>query len=193
MRTVPKAIMSKASLRRLLSKLTALALSTSAVGPAAAEVVRDPAGLDAPCSRDAEDGADTCDADVDFDASVPIDREHLDAHDAAAALGRSLAMALDPIGGMRRLSATHLAATWSLSDDPLRRLAIAHALEWSFPLVGDALVIDHLSRDRDPAIRAAAARAAWVRRHTGGDPGVLARLSHDPDPVVRAVAGSARS
>lgn len=182
--------MSKASLRRLLSKLTALALSTSAVGPAAAagKPNREPIGIDASDDNDACD-----DEDVDFDASVPIDREHLDAHDAAATLGRTLALALDPASGMRQLAATHLATTWSLSDDGLRRLAVAHALEWTFPLVGDALVIDHLSRDRDPAIRAAAARAAWARRHAGGDPGVLARLRHDPDPGVRAVAESARA
>lgn len=158
--------MSQVSLRSLLSKLTALALSTSAVGPATGEPVVEPAGLDAD------------------------DREHLDAHDAASALGRGLALALAEV---RPLSATYLAASWSLSVDPLRRLAIAHALEWAFPLVGDALVIDHLSRDGDPAIRAAVARAAWARRSTGGDLGVLARLSADPDPRVRAVATSARS
>ena len=56
-----------------------------------------------------------------------------------------------------------------------------------------ALVIEHLSYDGDPAIRAAAARAAWARRQAGGDLGVLARLSHDPDVQVRAVASSARS
>src|SRR5262249_21512666 len=128
--------MSKVSLRRLLSKLTAIALSTSAVGPAGAEPVIDPPGLDAD--------------DVDFDASVQIDREHLDARDAASALGRTLALALAEV---RPLSATYLAASWSLSGDPLRRLAVAHALEWTFPLVGDALVIDHLSHDSDPAIR----------------------------------------
>ena len=61
-----------------------------------------------------------------------------------------------------------------------------------FPLVGDALVIDHLSRDADPQVRAASARAAWARR-PGGDPGVLARLSADPDPEVREVATSGRS
>ena len=171
--------MSKVSLRRLLSKLTAIALSTSSIGPAAADPMRDAPGLDAPDGEDA-----------DLDASLTIDREHLDAGDAASALGRSLALAL---GELRPLSATHLAATWSLSDDPLRRLAVAHALEWAFPLVGDALVVDHLSRDPDPAVRLAAARAAWVRRATGGDLGVLARLSHDPDPAVRAVAASART
>jgi hypothetical protein len=170
--------MSKVSLRRLLSKLTALALTTSAVGPAAAEA-REMPELD---SADVED--------ADLDASVPIDREQVDAHDAASRLGHSLALAL---GELRPLVATHLAATWSLSDDALRRLAVAHALAWEFPLVGDALVIDHLSRDGDPAIRGAAARAAWARRQSGGDPGVLARLSHDPDPQVRAVASSARS
>jgi len=180
--------MSKVSLRRLLSKLTALALSTSAVAPAAGDAMRELPGLDAPDGLDAADVPDADDGDLD--AGLQIDREHLDAQDAAAALGRSLALAL---GGMRPLSATHLAATWSLSGDPLRRLAVAHALEWTFPLVGDALVIDHLSYDGDPAIRTAAARAAWSRRQTGGDPGVLARLSHDPDPQVRGVAASARS
>jgi len=177
--------MSKVSLRRLLSKLTALALSTSAVGPAVAatrEVPEDVAPREASEPLDLEDS--------DFDASLPIDREHLDPHDAARMLGRGLALAL---GDLRPLSATHLVATWSLSSDTVRRLAVAHALEWTFPLVGDALVIDHLSRDGDPEIRAAAARAAWSRRGTGGDLGVLARLAGDPDPTVRAVADSARS
>lgn len=175
MRTLEGA-MSKVSLRRLLSKLTALALSTSAVGVAAAQPAPDQSGLDI--------------EDSELDASLSIDPGPLDTQDAAAALGRSLAMALSQL---RPLSATHLAATWCLSDDALRRLAVAHALEWTFSLVGDALVIDHLSRDDDPAIRAASARAAWARRVTGGDPGVLARLSRDPDPRVRAVAASARS
>ena len=168
--------MSKVSLRRLLSKLTALALTTSATSAVGAAAV-DPVGEVA----DADD--------VDLDASLPIDREQLDTEDAASALGRSLALALAEV---QPLSATYLAASWSLSSDALRRRAVAHALEWAFPLVGDALVIDHLSRDGDPAIRAAVARAAWARRLTGGDLGVLARLSADPDPAVRAVATSAR-
>ena len=170
--------MSKVTLRRLLSRLAALALSTSAVGPAVA----------APPEAGDAAGIDVDDDDGDLDASLSIDREQLEAQDAAAALGRSLALAL---GELRPLTATHLAATWSLSDDPLRRLAVAHALEWTFPLVGDALVIDHLSRDADPQVRAASARAAWARR-PGGDPGVLARLSVDPDPEVREVATSGR-
>ncbi len=170
--------MSKVTLRRLLSRLAALALSTSSVGPAVA----------APPETGGAAGIDVDDDDGDLDASLPIDREQLEARDAAAALGRSLALAL---GELRPLTATHLAATWSLSNDPLRRLAVAHALEWTFPLVGDALVIDHLSRDADPQVRAASARAAWARR-PGGDPEVLARLSLDPDPQVREVATSGR-
>ncbi len=167
--------MSKVSLRSLLSKLTALALSTSAAAPAAANTA-----VETELSID----------DMDLDDDVPIDPEHIDAVDAAAALGRSLALAL---GRMRPLGATHIAATWSLSQDPVRRLAIAHALEWAFPLVGDAVMIDHLSRDPDPAIRIAAARAAWIRRAAGGDLEVLSRLTEDPDPEVRAVAARART
>lgn len=174
MTTLTEPLMSKVSLRRLLSRLTALALTTSSVGTAAA------------ASRD----ADVCDL---LDADLPIDREQVDAHDAGGALGRSLAMALDPSAGMAPLRATHLASTWALSDEPLRRLAVANALTWTFPLVGDDLVIDHLSHDPDPAIRAATARAAWARRATGGDPGVLARLSHDPDLAVRTIALAARA
>ena len=172
--------MSKVPLRRLLSKLTAIALSTSAVGPAAAgEPLRDESAL----------GGDDDGDDDELAADLAIDRGQLEPRDAAAALGQSLALAL---GELRPLSATYLVATWSLSDDPLRRLAVAHALAWRFRLLGAASAIDHLSRDGEPAIRAAAARAAWARRATGGDAGVLARLSADPDPQVREVATSAR-
>ncbi|MDB4955500.1 MAG: hypothetical protein JWO36_3069 [Myxococcales bacterium] len=166
--------MAKISLRRLLSKLTVLALSAS---PAAAST---DVALSSPSAFD---------DDADLDPRLTIDREHLDAHDAAAMLGRSLAHAL---AEMRPLGATHLAATWALAEDLVRRAAIANALEWAFPLVGDGIVIDHLSYDPDPAIRAATARAAWVRRATGGDHGVLARLAHDTDGEVRAIARGAR-
>ncbi len=159
------------SLRRLLSRLTALALSTSAVGPAVAKPRCDELA-------------------AIVDDETEIDREQLDTAAAAAALGRGLALAM---GELRPIAATQLAATWSLSPDPLRRHALAVALEWPFPLVGDSLVIDHLARDPDPAIRMAAARAAWIRRPTGGDSGVLARLTDDPDPQVRSIAHAARS
>lgn len=152
------------SLRRLLGKLTALALSTAAPASAHATVADD---------------------DVELDATLTLDREHLDTRDAGLTLGRGLALAIHE---MRPLSATHLAATWALSEDPVRRLALAHALEWAFPLVGDAMVLDHLSRDTDPQVRAATARAAWARRdHT-----LLGRLVDDPDPDVRAIAATAR-
>jgi len=154
------------SVKRLLSKLTALALSTAAPASAQAATVQD--------------------EDVELDASLTLDREHLDARDAGLTLGRGLALAIHE---MRPLTATHLAATWALSDDPVRRLALAHALEWAFPLVGDAVVLDHLSRDADPGVRAAVARAAWARR----DHGLLRRLVDDPDPDVRAIAVSARA
>jgi len=175
--------MSKVSLRRLLTKLAAVASLSASATPATAATAAEP-GPEA-----ADRLGNDVDDDGDLDASLTIDHEQLGARDAAQALGRSLALAL---GELRPLTATHLAATWSLSDDPLRRLAVAHALAWTFPLVGDALVIDHLSRDADPEVRAASARAAWARR-PGGDPGVLARLSVDPDPQVREVASSVRS
>jgi len=120
----------------------------------------------------------------ELDADIPIDREHLDPSDAAAMLGRQLAHTL---GDQSPLSAIHLASTWALSEDPLRRVAIAHALEWAFPLVGDDIVLDHLSHDADPKVRSAVARAAWVRRpHLGTD--IVDRLSADADVDVRAIA-----
>lgn len=167
--------MSKISLRRLLTKLTVLALSTTAATAAEARAAE-------------SEGCAECDDDLD--PTLAIDREHLDANDAALTLGRGLAQAL---GELRPIVATHLASSWALSSDPVRRLAVANAMEWQFALVGDDIVIDHLARDDDPQIRAAAARAAWARRTAGGDPGVLARLVEDPDPEVRAIAKSART
>lgn len=161
--------MSKVSLRRLLSRLTTIALSASAVGTASADT----------STIDDKQCADECVLVED----LPIDREHLDAPDAAAALGRSLALALER---MRPLSATQIASTWALSDDDVRRLAVVHALEWPVRVVGDDMILDHLSRDPDPAVRVATARAAWARRPVGLE--VLDRLRDDPDPAVRAVA-----
>ena len=161
---------SKISLRRLLSKLTVLALASS---PAATKA--DPANVQQAHSED----------DGDLDASLTIDRGETAPDEAVPVLGRTLAHAL---AELRPLDATHLAATWALSEDALRRAAIAHALEHAFPLLGDATILDHLSYDPDPVIRATVARAAWVRRPAGGDLGVLARLAADPDPAVRALA-----
>ena len=161
------------SLRRLLSKLTVLALASS---PAASTA--DPVRAQQSCQEEDE---------VDLDSDLPIDRGQLDDRDATAMLGRTLAQAL---AEMRPLNATHLATTWALSEDPLRRAAIAHALEWAFPLFADFAILEHLSYDADPTIRAAVARAASGRlRISPRDlTGVLARLSHDPDPDVRSIA-----
>lgn len=165
--------MSKVSVRRLLARLAAIAVSTTAISTASAD-----------------DGTPTTaqgnlDTDVELTSDVPIDPDFIDPPDAAAALGRSLALA---VARMRPIEATHLVTTWAMSEDPMRRLAVAHSLEWQFKLVGDAVVIDHLARDPDPAIRLEIARAAWVRRGVADVYGALARLIEDPDPDVRAVA-----
>jgi hypothetical protein len=138
------------SLRRLLSKLTVLALSASAAAAGATP--------DAPDvrSRDAR-RCDDCD---DLDDDAPIDREQVDEHDAALVLGRSLAKALSE---MRELDAIQLSTTWALSQDPMRRAGLAHALEWPFRLMPDRVILEHLSQDPDPAIREACHRAAWIR------------------------------
>ena len=164
------------SLRRLLSKLTVLALSASPLASAATV-----SKSNTPRIRIEDD--------IDLDDDSPIDREHVAKHDAAIMLGRGLATALSELPA---LDAIHLASTWALSQDPVRRTAVARSLEWTFPLVGDSIIIDHLSRDADPEIRAASARAAWIRRSAGGDPGVLERLAHDSDPEVRSIALHAR-
>jgi hypothetical protein len=178
--------MSKVSLRRLLTRLTAIALSTSVVGPASAADTNVPTS--SASSQRSTDGDD--DDDLDLTGDLVIDPDHIDPEDAAAALGRGLALA---VHRMRPISATHLVATWALSEDPVRRLAVAHSLEWTYRLVGDGTVLDHLSHDPDPAIRAEVARAAWSRLGSAsGIHGVLARLSEDPDPAVRAVAQRTR-
>lgn len=150
--------MHRISLRRLLA---VLALSGS---PGTATAARTPS--------------------AELDADVPIDRENIDPCDAASMLGRQLAHTLCE---QTPLEATHLATTWALSDDSLRRIAIAYALEFPFRLVGDDVVLDHLAHDPDPKIRGIVARAAWVRRPTLGTD-IADRLSADPDPEVRSIA-----
>lgn len=165
--------MRRIPLRRLLTKLTALALSAAPVASTAAP--------SEPLRARAEDDADLDD--------TPIDREHVERNQAVALLGRSVAMLL---AELTPLDAVHHATGWALSEDPLRRGAIARALEWTFPLLGDWVILDHLSRDPDPVTRAACARAAWIRRRTGGDAGVLDRLAQDSDLEVRSIALRAR-
>ena len=172
----PTTPMPKVSLRRLLARLAAIALSTTAVGAANADDGMPPSSQGTQGTEDAE---------VELTADVPIDPDFIDPPDAAAALGRSLALA---VARMRPIEATHLITTWAMSEDRVRRLAVAHSLEWQFKLVGDAVVIDHLARDPDPAVRLEIARAAWVRRGVADVYGALALLLEDPDPDVRAVA-----
>lgn len=86
---------------------------------------------------------------------------------------------------MEPLPATYTACTWALSPDPAQRATIAASLEWTFSLAGDDVIVDHLSRDPEPRVRAAIARAAWTRRAADD---VLTRLADDPSPEVREVA-----
>ncbi len=101
----------------------------------------------------------------------------------AAADPRALALELSQ---MTPIAATHHATTLALSTDVSRRTVIAQALEWEFPLFGDTAILEHLSRDDSPEIRAACARAARARRPVHDR--ILARLADDPDPEVRAIA-----
>jgi len=157
----------RARLRALLGRLTmaAVGVSTTAAVPGDLPSI----------SRRGDDVASADDADDATDTDVA--NRAARAHNLAVALAH-----LAPI------EATRTACEWALAPQMERRLAVAAALEWAFPLVGDDLLIDHLARDDEAVIRAAAARAAWARRAAGGDPGVLARLVSDPDPHVREVA-----
>jgi hypothetical protein len=132
------------SLRRLLSKLTCLALSAQ---PVAASASPSPGPLLA---------ASDDDDDFDLDDDLPIDREHVDPRQAAQLLGQSLTRALDEL---RPLAATELATRWALSADPLRRIAIAHALDTHPDLVGARTILEHLTADPDGTVREAASRA----------------------------------
>jgi hypothetical protein len=130
---------------------------------------------------------DDTDVDSDEDANSPLAGQpaaQVDLRRDTGSPGRDLAFTLSRAPA---LVATELAASWAISSDAARRFAIADALGWRFRLVGDDVMIDHLSRDPDPLIRRAAARAAWTRRATGGDDHVLERLADDPDLDVRCV------
>jgi hypothetical protein len=141
-------LMGSLNLRSMLSRLTAFAIyAGSAAAPAAAATA-----VEAPEEADC--------AECGLEDDTPIDRQGLDADQAAEVIGRSLAMALKEA---RPLAATQVASTWAVSADPLRRLAVAHALEWKFRLVGDDLILDHLVQDPEPSVQSAATRAAWAR------------------------------
>lgn len=139
--------MGSLNLRSMLSRLTAFAIyAGSAAAPAVAATT-----VEVPEPDCIECG---------LEDDTPIDRQGLDPEQAAEVIGRSLAMALKEA---RPLAATQVASTWAISADPLRRLAVAHALEWKFRLVGDDLILDHLAQDAEPTVQSAATRAAWAR------------------------------
>lgn len=98
---------------------------------------------------------------------------------------RGLAQRLAHLPSIESMGA---AAELALSPDHHERQQLAQALSWSFPLPGEQAVIEHLASDPSPDVRAAAARAAWVRRSSTLDVRVLHRLLGDDDPEVRAAA-----
>lgn len=98
---------------------------------------------------------------------------------------RGLAQRLAHLPSIESMGA---AAELALSPDLHERQQLAQALAWSFPLPGEQAVIEHLASDPSPDVRAAAARAAWVRRSSTLDQRVLHRLLGDEDPEVRAAA-----
>ena len=99
--------------------------------------------------------------------------------------GRHLALRLAHLPSIESMG---VAAELALSPDGGERHQLAEALTWAFPLPGEHAVIEHLARDPTPEVRAAAARAAWVRRSSHLDVSVLHRLLGDDDPEVRAAA-----
>ncbi len=160
---------SRGAMRRLITKLVVATLGVPAAAAAS------PAEVEADGDRD-PDAVD----DAEVEAAL-----HLASGDAGGAGAHALAILLDH---MRPIDATRAAATAALSPRLDVRLAVGEALTWCFPLVGADVVIDHLSRDADAAVRLAAARAAHARRGSIDDPAVLERLSVDPEPAVRDAA-----
>ncbi len=124
------------------------------------------------------------------DSAEPDDDEvaaalHLATGDSGGAGAHALAILFDH---MRPIDATRAAATAALSPRVEVRAALGEALTWCFPLLGDSVVIDHLSRDPETRVRLAAARAAHARRTVIADPALLERLCADPEPSVRDAA-----
>jgi hypothetical protein len=147
---------------RWLGRLTAATLGAASIGAAPPDVDDDPPGSIVPDHPDDDD----------------LDPRHVAAaHWLAVSLERMLPLA-----------ATNTACRWALSPDPELRATMAGALEWTFTLLGDRTIIEHLAHDPEPAVRAAAARAAWARHARGSADAVLARLAADEDPQVREIA-----
>lgn len=150
-----------ARLRAILSRVTVATIATTSTAAAAAEPAADVAS--APAGEHDR-------------ATSPAMQE---------VIARELAARLAHLPPLRAMGA---AADLALSPEAPERLAIAGALAWKFPLVGDQTMIEHLSRDPAANVRAAAARAAWLRRSNHLDTEVLRRLLGDDDPDVRNAA-----
>jgi hypothetical protein len=98
-----------------------------------------------------------------------------------------LPAAMEWMSGWER---TEIIAGWATAASPRLRLAIARALRYAPPAVGDRSAIEVLSRDPDPDVRVAVVEAAWLRRREAPDRfiRVLEALADDPDPMVRSVS-----
>ncbi len=142
-----------------------------------------------PPRRRARVRAILADDDGDLDSEVPIDREHVD-HARRRDDARAQPGARCP--SCRALEATHLATTWALSPDPLRRTADRTRARVGLPAARRRA--DHrppVARRRSAirAPRAHAPRGSAAPR--GGDAG-RARPPHrrTPDPEVRSIAAA---
>jgi hypothetical protein len=159
----------RGALRRLLGKLLFAGIGVTAT----------PAGA-TPDSLPGDAEADTDDVVEEvIDAAIDLGDE---SHDPVAG-GHALAIVLEH---MHPLDAIRTAATAALSPRAEVRCALGEALTWIFPLAVDGAVLDHLSRDPEPAVRLASGRAAGARRPRHD--AVLVRLVADPDPQVASSA-----
>jgi hypothetical protein len=104
-----------------------------------------------------------------------------------AAAGRGLGRLLAAASPVERIE---LIGSWSTSEDPHRRAAIARALSEATPMFVTDLAIEQLANDRATEVRSAALDAAAA--HFDEAPSVYARIAQDrvddPDPGVRYVA-----
>jgi HEAT repeat protein len=144
----------------------------------------DPAAAADGSARD--DAAEEDVADLTSHAHLQRLAEHPD-RDRRLALA---ALLPDVLAWMTPLERVELIASWASSTSPQLRLAIARALRHAPPVPGSIVAIEHLAGDPDPAVRAAIAEAAWLRRRESPDDliAVLHRLAEDDNLFVQEVA-----
>lgn len=114
-----------------------------------------------------------------------LSRDESDSVRVSAAVG--LARAIERATAPERID---LVCSWALSEDANERLALARALTWSTPVFVADLVLEQLTRDETPAVRAAALAA--VAKHFHENSTVYARIvaqcADDPDRNVQTLA-----